>query len=105
MSAPELPDFIARQYPFRAHWAQLPTGERMHYVDEGAGRPVLLLHGNPTWSFLYRKVIAALRGQGLRTECAESARGLSLRPSPSRSGATVRKPLSPPRSSAAMTLR
>ena len=31
-------------------------------MDEGTGRPVLLLHGNPTWSFLYRKVIAALQG-------------------------------------------
>ena len=58
----ELPDFLRRQYPFRSHWARLPTGERLHYVDEGAGRPVLLLHGNPTWSFLYRKVIAALQG-------------------------------------------
>lgn len=33
----------------------------MHYVDEGEGRPVLLLHGNPTWSFLYRRVIRGLR--------------------------------------------
>ena len=32
----------------------------MHYVDEGAGEPVLLLHGEPTWSFLYRKVIPQL---------------------------------------------
>src|SRR3954452_13109952 len=29
----------------------------MHYVDEGAGDPVLLLHGEPTWSFLYRNVV------------------------------------------------
>jgi haloalkane dehalogenase len=35
-------------------------GMRMHYVDEGAGDPVLLLHGEPTWSYLYRKVIAEL---------------------------------------------
>ncbi len=34
----------------------------MHYVDEGAGPPVLLLHGEPTWSFLYRKVILELTG-------------------------------------------
>src|SRR6266487_5453228 len=33
---------------------------RIHYVDEGTGEPVLLLHGNPTWSFLYRKIIAGL---------------------------------------------
>ena len=35
-------------------------GARIHYVDEGAGEPTLLLHGNPTWSFLYRKIIAGL---------------------------------------------
>jgi len=35
-------------------------GLEMHYVDEGSGAPVLLLHGEPTWSFLYRKVIAEL---------------------------------------------
>lgn len=34
---------------------------RIHYVDEGHGETLLLLHGNPTWSFLYRKIIAALR--------------------------------------------
>ena len=33
-------------------------GARIHYVDEGAGRILLLLHGNPSWSFLYRKIIA-----------------------------------------------
>jgi haloalkane dehalogenase len=38
----------------------------MHLVDEGEGRPVLLLHGNPTWSFLWRKVLHDLRGKGLR---------------------------------------
>jgi haloalkane dehalogenase len=34
----------------------------MHYVDEGSGPPVLLVHGNPTWSFMYREVIRAFRG-------------------------------------------
>jgi haloalkane dehalogenase len=36
-------------------------GARIHYVDEGAGETILLLHGNPTWSFLYRKIITGLR--------------------------------------------
>jgi haloalkane dehalogenase len=36
-------------------------GARVHYVDEGEGRVLLLLHGNPSWSFLYRKMIPALR--------------------------------------------
>ena len=35
---------------------------RMHYVDEGAGQPVLLLHGEPTWAYLYRKMIPPLAG-------------------------------------------
>ena len=45
---------------------------RIHYVDEGAGETLLLLHGNPSWSFLYRKIIAALRGE-FRCVCAGSA--------------------------------
>jgi haloalkane dehalogenase len=36
-------------------------GAHVHYVDEGHGRPLLLLHGNPTWSFLYRDVVLGLR--------------------------------------------
>ena len=35
-------------------------GLRMHYLDEGEGDPVLLLHGEPTWSYLYRKMIPQL---------------------------------------------
>ena len=35
-------------------------GLRMHYLDEGSGAPILLLHGEPTWSFLYRKLIPTL---------------------------------------------
>ena len=40
-------------------------GQRMHYLDEGPGDapPVLMLHGNPTWSFYYRNLVIALRGQ------------------------------------------
>ena len=39
---------------------------RMHYVDEGAGDPVLLLHGEPTWAFLYRKIIPVLTPSSAR---------------------------------------
>jgi haloalkane dehalogenase len=38
-------------------------GARIHYVDEGAGETILLLHGNPAWSFLYRKIIAGLKDE------------------------------------------
>jgi haloalkane dehalogenase len=37
---------------------------RLHYLDEGEGTPILLLHGEPTWSFLYRKMIPTLAGVG-----------------------------------------
>ncbi|MBI3088348.1 MAG: alpha/beta fold hydrolase [Candidatus Omnitrophica bacterium] len=47
-------------YPFDSHWLDL-GGLRYHYVDEGRGEPVVLLHGNPTWSFYYRRLILDLR--------------------------------------------
>jgi haloalkane dehalogenase len=46
-------------HPFEPHYVD-QDGLRMHYVEEGGGDPVLLLHGEPTWSFLYRKVIPRL---------------------------------------------
>src|SRR5689334_7402118 len=47
-------------YPFEDRYADA-AGCRVHYVDEGTGPPLLMLHGNPTWSFLYRDVILGLR--------------------------------------------
>lgn len=46
-------------YPFASHWMSTDAG-RVHYVDEGSGRPVLFVHGNPTWSFYWREHIKAL---------------------------------------------
>lgn len=51
-----------REYPFESRWIER-DGSAMHYVDVGEGRPVLMLHGNPTWSFLYRRVIRDLEGE------------------------------------------
>jgi haloalkane dehalogenase len=47
-------------YPFQHRFVDI-DGARIHYVDEGAGETLLLLHGNPSWSFLYRKIIIGLR--------------------------------------------
>jgi haloalkane dehalogenase len=47
-------------YPFASHWVEI-DGARMHYVDEGHGPTVLMVHGTPTWSFLYRHLVRALR--------------------------------------------
>jgi haloalkane dehalogenase len=46
-------------YDFAPHWLE-HDGLRMHYLDEGAGEPLLCLHGEPTWSFLYRRMIPPL---------------------------------------------
>jgi cis-3-alkyl-4-acyloxetan-2-one decarboxylase len=53
-------DALRELYPFHTARLQLPGGA-MSYVDEGDGPPALLVHGNPTWSFYYRRLIAALR--------------------------------------------
>jgi haloalkane dehalogenase len=47
------------EYPFESHFLDLEMG-RMHYLDEGAGPPLVMVHGNPTWSFLYRRLIRQL---------------------------------------------
>ena len=46
-------------YPFQSRFVEI-DGNQIHYVDEGSGPTLLLLHGNPTWSFLYRHVIPRL---------------------------------------------
>lgn len=51
------PEWLDRkEYPFESHFFELPIG-KMHYIDEGQGAPLVLVHGNPAWSFEYRKVI------------------------------------------------
>ena len=64
---------------FEPRYVQVPTGEdgalRMAYLDEGprAGEVVLLLHGEPSWSFLYRKMIPGLVSAGLRAQILAAA--------------------------------
>jgi haloalkane dehalogenase len=67
MSSPspvaQRPDWVSDTlFPFRSRFLDV-DGHVVHYVDEGTGPTLLLLHGNPTWSFVYRDVIARLRGQ------------------------------------------
>lgn len=59
-------------YPFEPHYAEIPDGDggtlRVHYVDEGPAdaAPVLLMHGEPSWSYLYRHMIPILAEAGHR---------------------------------------
>lgn len=55
-------DVDPQLYPFTSHYVPLSTGQ-MHYIDEGSGDPVVMVHGNPDWSFSFRKVILGLRSE------------------------------------------
>ena len=75
------PDFTPSPelYPFQSRWADTSAG-RVHYVDEGQGQPVLFLHGNPTWSFLYRRLVVLLRDRFRCVAIDYPGFGLSERP-------------------------
>ncbi len=51
---------MSEPYPFAHHYFER-DGLRLHYLDEGQGAPVVMVHGNPTWSFYFRRWVAALR--------------------------------------------
>lgn len=55
-----LPESLRVLYPFRNNFLKI-NGHQLHYLDEGVGEPVLMLHGNPTWSFYYRNLVLGLR--------------------------------------------
>jgi len=52
-------DVLREVYPWSSHFAEVPeiSSKAQHYIDEGEGEPILMLHGNPTWSFYYRDLI------------------------------------------------
>lgn len=65
--APNAPSFaepnISPDYPYEPRFAEV-FGSRMHYIEAGTGDPILFLHGNPTWSYLWRNVIPHLSSLG-----------------------------------------
>jgi len=67
-------------YPFAPRFARLSAGQ-VHYVDEGQGEPVVLVHGTPTWSFEYRHLIRAMMGSQRVIAFDHLGFGLSERPS------------------------
>jgi pimeloyl-ACP methyl ester carboxylesterase len=62
MTYSELPQAVQRLYPWPGRYLVVGGEHRIHFVDEGEGEPVLMLHGNPTWSFYYRGLVRALCG-------------------------------------------
>ncbi len=63
--APALPDWLNLEVPFERYTIDV-GGYAMHVMEIGSGRPVLMQHGNPTWGFLYRKVVRELSGESFR---------------------------------------
>ena len=53
------------EFPFKENYAEI-DGVRLHYVDEGTGPPIVMVHRQPTWSYLYRKMIPPLVAAGYR---------------------------------------
>jgi haloalkane dehalogenase len=56
---------LRKLYPFNLdHHFSPSEGIRMHYLDEGSGEPIVMLHGNPTWSFFFRNLVGELKPYG-----------------------------------------
>ena len=68
-----------RLFPFESKWYESAVGP-VHYIDEGSGPPILFLHGNPTWSFLYRGLVIRLRKNFRCIALDYPGFGLSSRP-------------------------
>lgn len=66
-------------YPFTSRWFSSDVGD-VHYIDEGEGTPILFCHGNPTWSFLYRRIVLELRERFRCVAVDYPGFGLSVRP-------------------------
>ncbi len=62
MVTPAIPGWLQPLYPFAPHAFSTPRGARMSFLDEGPrhDEAVLMLHGNPTWSFFYRELVQAV---------------------------------------------
>jgi len=76
-------------YPFASQFIDV-NGFKYHYIDEGSGEPVVMVHGNPTWSFFYRELIKSLSGRYRAIAPDHIGCGLSDKPSASQYNYTLR---------------
>jgi len=82
IASAELPPDLRALYPFAPHWLETSAG-RIHYVDEGprdADEAVICVHGNPTWSFMYREVVKSLSKKYRVIAIDHLGCGLSVKP-------------------------
>jgi len=79
-SSTQIPEELRAEYPFDSHFHATESGHNLHYVDEGEGRPFLFVHGNPTWSFFFRKLISHFQSSMRCVACDHIGCGLSDKP-------------------------
>ena len=53
-----IPDWLLKKLPYRHHW--INVGKEMHIMEKGSGKPIVMVHGNPMWGYLYKKVLDGL---------------------------------------------
>lgn len=70
---------VSELYPFESRWLPGPAG-RLHYVDEGRGEPIVMVHGNPSWSILFRELVKDLRSSYRCVALDHLGMGLSDKP-------------------------
>ena len=59
---PVRPDWVSDElFPFESRFFTTPSGHNMHFIDEGSGEPIVFIHGNPSWSFEFRHLVAGLK--------------------------------------------
>lgn len=82
VTPPDIPAWLARLYPFSPRKFVTPAGAVMSYLDEGqrSDEAVLMLHGNPTWSFYYRELVHALAPRQRCVVPDHIGMGLSAKP-------------------------
>ena len=58
------PNWVSDEmFPFKSRFFTTPSGHQMHFFDEGAGAPLVFVHGNPSWSFEFRHLVCGLRSE------------------------------------------
>lgn len=80
-----------QDYPFEGEALPLHGGLRYHYLDEGQGEPLVMVHGNPTWSYFFRKLVLGLRDQYRCIVPDHIGCGLSDKPPDSRYSYTLKQ--------------
>src|SRR5205814_1077004 len=84
--SPDAPAIDRDLYPFAGHFFDTGNGVRLHFLDEGAGLTVVMVHGNPTWSCYYRDLVRPPAGPALDGPAGPAAGGVADVPEPVRVG-------------------